>query len=299
MDKAKVYAIAMAVIGLLTCAAAIVGAEPPKPEEKADLLVPRWLKVCFAHAQDYRIHPVGKPDNVFKLLPTPVFRHSAPVRGSDDIGAVWLWVGEDGRPAVVGTVFTYSGGAGGGGYRFVAHEFHSLYEEPLEATWRGRMQWSPKQAGVDWKPIPSAPAPAASPAERLRQMGELARQFQGHEFDFKNSRWELRLVTKPVYRYELKKTDMVQDGTLFFFCQGTDPEIVLGIEARRVANGYQWHYSSASFSDYEVHLRHHETEVWAPPRGTPNDRTASHWWYGRVERTRLPEGDETTAPPSR
>lgn len=292
---AAIAALALYLMGLLTSAAAVFAAEPPKPEEKADPLVSGWLKVCSAHAQDYRMYPVGKPDNVFKLLPNPVFRHSQPVRG-DDIGAVWLWVGEDGRPAAVGTVFAYSGGAGGEGFRFVAHEFHSLYEQPLQAVWRGQAQWSPKQAGVDWKPIPSAPAPAAFPAGRLRQMGELARQFHGHEIDSKKGRWELRLVPKPVHRYQPKTADTVQDGALFVFCQGTDPEIFLGIEARRVTGVYQWHYASAAFSDYEVYLRHQETEVWASPRGSYNDRTAPHWWNGRIERTRLPE--DTTKPPA-
>jgi hypothetical protein len=192
----------------------------------------------------------------------------------------------------VGTVFAYSGGAGGDGYRHVAHEFHSLSEEPFVATWRDKKQWSPKKPGLEWKPIPGAPKPADSPAQRLRQMGELARQFHGHEVDFRGGRWELRLVPKPVYRYELKKTEAVEDGALFVFCQGTDPEIFLGIEARRTQAGYQWHYACAAFSDYELHMRHQETELWNPPRETYDNRTAPHWWNGVIERTRLPEPNE-------
>jgi hypothetical protein len=213
-----------------------------KPGDDSSKLVSDWLKVCKSHAVGYVIRPEGKPTSVFKLLPDPVFRHSQPVRG-DDIGAVWLWVDENGRPAAVGTVFAYSGGAGGDGYRQVAHEFHSLSDEPIVATWRDKKQWSPNKPGLEWKPIPGAPKPADSEAQRLWQMREFARQFQGHEADPRGGRWELRLVPKPVYRYELKKTEAVQDGALFVFCQGTDPEIFLGIEARRTQAGYQWHYS--------------------------------------------------------
>jgi hypothetical protein len=86
-------------------------------------LAKAWLKVCTRHAAEYWICPADKPEQPFKLLPQPVFRHSAPSRGSDDIGAVYLWVWDDGRPAVIGTIFAWSIG---GGFRDSTHEFHSL-----------------------------------------------------------------------------------------------------------------------------------------------------------------------------
>jgi hypothetical protein len=271
---------------------ALAGVGQSQPEADTAKLVKAWLGVCKGHAEAYVISPADKPAEKLRMLPDPVFRHTQPVRG-DDIGAVWLWVREDGRPAAVGTVFAFSGGAGGGGYRWMAHEFHSLLDQPLLALWRGKKQWAPAKPGLEWKPIPGSPAPAGyplgAPAQRGRQMTELARQFQAHEIDKRNSRWELRLVAKPVYRYELKKTDAALDGAMFVFCQGTDPEIFLLMEARPTAEGPRWFYACATFSDYEVHVRHRETEVWVDQIAPYEDRAAAHWLQGYIEKTRLSE----------
>ena len=266
---------------MLSCASQV----QPKDDAEAELRK-AWLKVCTQHAMDYRICPTGKPKEEFKFIATPIFRHAQPARGAGDIGGVWLWVQADGRPGVVGTVFAFNAGEG---YRWVAHEFHSLADEPLTAVWREREQWVPARAGLDWKPIPNAPAPADSPEQRLRQIRSLSERFKAHSIDFRGGRWELRLIPKPVYRYELKKPDAVLDGALLAICQGTDPEIFLAIEARKAGDGYRWHYACAAFSDYELRAQLDDTEVWAPPKGTPNSRREPHWWYGFIERTRLPE----------
>jgi hypothetical protein len=266
----------------------LAGIGQAQPEADNAKLVKAWLAVCKSHADAYVISSAANLEEKFKMLPDPIFRHTQPVRG-DDIGAVWLWVREDGRPGAVGTVFAYSGGAGGGGNRIVAHEFHSLLDQPLLALWRGNKQWAATKPGLEWSPIPGSPAPADSPARRARQMTALSGQFQAHEINFQGDRWELRLVAKPVYRYELKKTDAALDGAMFVFCQGTDPEVFLLIEARPTAEGPRWFCACAAFSDYELHVRHRDAEVWAPARGTPNDRQAPHWWYGYIERTRLPD----------
>ncbi|MEE8452179.1 MAG: hypothetical protein V3R99_09700 [Thermoguttaceae bacterium] len=252
-----------------------------------------WLKVCQSHAEDYVIYPTDAPKEKFKLLPNPVFRHSQPVRG-DDIGGVWLWVRDDGRPGVVGTVFAYSMSSFQPGERNVSHEFHSLATVPLTATWRGRPQWAPAKAGIEWKPIPDAPATAESPTRRLLQMRQLSRRFHAHSVG-KGERWELRLIAKPIYVYNVKDADAVLGGGLFAICQGTDPEILLGIEARRVDGNYRWHYACAPFSDYELHVRLDDTEVSALPRVRYNDRTDPHWWItDLLQKAKLPEEKPST-----
>ena len=143
-------------------ALALCLAAPPAPAGNDAQLVKDWLRVCKAHVDDYVISPADKPDEKFKMLTDPVFRHTQPVRG-DDIGAVWLWVQEDGRPAAIGTVFAYSSGVGGGGYRFVVHEFHSMLDRPLVAMWRGKPQWSTDRAGLGME---SGSRPPSRPTRR-------------------------------------------------------------------------------------------------------------------------------------
>ncbi|MDB5348464.1 MAG: hypothetical protein JWP89_6841 [Schlesneria sp.] len=246
-------------------------------------LVRRWLSVSLKHAQDYDIRPKDKPDERFTMLPQAVFRHSQPVRG-DDIGAVYLWVDSNARPAAIGTTFAYTIEAD---RRRIVHEFHSLADGPLTADWRGKTQWLTKGAGLEWKPLPKAPVADANLATRTRQIRDIARRFSANSIDEKDGRWELRLVTKPIHQFVIEKPDSVWCGSLFLFCQGTDPELILAIEAKKQDNGYFWHYGAASFTDYGLSLRLDDLEVWtAGPRSTGADRLH---WAGGVAIEALPD----------
>ncbi|MEE8452177.1 MAG: hypothetical protein V3R99_09690 [Thermoguttaceae bacterium] len=245
-------------------------------------LVNAWLEVCMSHAKDYRIHPVDKPKEELNLLPKAVFRHHQPVRGND-IGGMYVWVGRDGRPGVLGNIFVYSRSAVRDGSRNAIHEIQSLADVPLAVAWRERSHRF--EAVFPWTPIPNAPQPAASSAERTRQVRLLSRRFQGHSIDRSGARWELRLIPRPLYLYETKEHDTVLGGALFALCQGTDVEIVLAIEARRTAQGYRWHYGCGDFSDYRLFTRLDDDEVWSSP-GThlPGVKWAQH-----VNRIKLPQ----------
>lgn len=225
-------------------------------------LVKAWLKVSQKHADDYVIHPTGDAKAAFTMLPQAVFRHSQPVRG-DDIGAVYLWVDADKRPAVIGTTFAFTFQ---GETRVVAHEFHSLADGPLTATWRGRQPWTPKEPGLQFRPVPKSPAVAADPKVRQRQAREIARRFSANTIDHDERRWELRLITKPIHEFDVPEPKQIPCGSLFFFCQGTDPELILSIEARKLDNQFQWHYAAASFTDYVLKLQLDDQEVWSAAR---------------------------------
>ncbi|MCI0361557.1 MAG: hypothetical protein L0211_23990 [Planctomycetaceae bacterium] len=251
--------------------------------------VAAWLKVSQDHAADYRLTPKDKPDNPLKLLPKAVFRHSQPVRG-DDIGAVYLWVDETGLPAALGTVFAYS--YGGSGERWMAHEFHSLSSTPLTGKWREADAWSPAEPGVEWKEVPEAPAAAESENARLRQMREIGRRMAAHTTDFNDSRWELRLITQPIYQYTAKQPSDTLGGA-FLFCQGTDPEVILLLEARQVKGRSTWHYALAPFTDYGLNVTLDGNELWSLAKGHRPTRTSAHWWNGKMEAKKLSEKDES------
>src|SRR5207244_973071 len=121
----------------------------------------------------------------------------------------------------------------------MSHEFDSLSREnKVIARDRSRVIWSPQTAGVEFKYVPGSPKPARTPAERLRQMKAIAERFKatmtGWQAD--NSDQEaLRLLPRPLYRYDLtnaKNADpKLLDGALFGYVMGTDPEVVLMLEA--------------------------------------------------------------------
>lgn len=251
--------------------------------------VAAWLKVSQDHAADYQLTPKDKPDSPLKLLPNAVFRHNQPVRG-DDIGAVYLWVDEAAVPAALGTVFAYS--SGNPGERWVAHEFHSLASAPLIGKWRDADAWSPAEPGVEWKEVPESPAAAESASARLRQMREIGRRLAAHSTGGDDSRWELRLITQPIYQYTAEKRPGTIGGGVFLFCQGTDPEVVLLLEARQVQDRRTWHYALAPFTDYGLSVTLDGKEAWSLAKNHRPTRTSAHWWNGRMEAKQLSAAEE-------
>jgi hypothetical protein len=123
-------------------------------------------------------------------------------------------------------------------------------------------------------------------------MRQIARRFSGHTIDFQENRWELRLITTPLYEYEVKKREGADaatprettgqreeqpapdalGGAVFALCQGTDTEIVLLIEARMVDGRPQYQYADATFTDYQAHLSLDEEELVLPPDVIANEQ---------------------------
>ena len=104
------------------------------------------------------------------LQPEPVLRWSNPVVGSIQ-GDVFLWTDEGparGRGVVLQVVRPVHP---------PDHEFASLSPGPLVAARDGVRRLGPVAAGVEFRPIPDAPAPADTPAQRLRQIRAMAAEF--------------------------------------------------------------------------------------------------------------------------
>jgi hypothetical protein len=131
-------------------------------------------------------------------------------------------------------------------------------------------QWKP-EAGLARKAVPDAPAPAATPASRLIQLRRLAQEFKGHEIDLERKKWELRLLPTPLYRYPTAKTGVI-DGALFALVSnaGTDPEVLVMIEAREVDGKLRWEYACGRFSDWDLHVHRKEVEVLSSVRSETN-----------------------------
>ncbi len=247
-----------------------------------------WLKVCETYAKEYEISPASGQGKKYRMLPKPVFQHSQATRGSIDIGAVWLWVAEDGRPGTIGTVFVYP--IFGTPYHNMIHEFHALAGERLTVTWRKKKLKEADKTGLQYKPLPDAPQPADSATGRRRQLRQLSQRFQAHSLRRSGDRWELRLISKPLYQYELKNDAASLGGALFGFCQGTDIEAILAIEARQTDGGFRWHYACGPFSDLPQHVRLDDREVWKTPTW-PVTPDTPHWANGFHQLT-LPERDK-------
>jgi hypothetical protein len=188
-----------------------------------------------------------------------LFHWGNPARNGED-GAVFVWT-LDGHPEVIASVFTY---------RFKdtirrKHEYHSLAAGPLTAEYQGQRVWAPTTAGVAFQPVPDAPEPATNPRLRLTQMKALARDFSARMVDAEGLKSDLRLMAQPLIRYEPKSTEVI-DGALFSFSLGTDPEVLLLLEARtgqgRAAKDAVWQYAFARFHYVSLTASYKNQEVW-------------------------------------
>jgi hypothetical protein len=193
------------------------------------------------------------PNEKLALLDKPILRWSNPARTNED-GAMYVWL-RNGRPEVIGSIFTY---------KFTRvrtkNEFHSLALGPLSAKFRGELAWKPPTAGVTFAPVDDAPAPAETARLRLIQMRQIAAQFSGDMVDAKDRRDTLRFLNQPLYRYDPSAKGVV-DGAIFALVLGTDPEVLVVLEARETPSGKRWEYACARFHYNGLTVRRKDREV--------------------------------------
>ena len=241
---------------------------PWADDAPADALAKTMLPVYVREASEYAIAVESAPKKPLELKKEPVFEWSNPTREGVQQGVVFLWL-RDGRPSALGCVFSQAHDKPVG--RQLIHEMHALDPEKLVVSRTNAMNdWVP-QAGLERKELTDAPAPAATPGTRLLQMRRLVQEFTGHSQDPEGKRWELRLLPAPLFRYPDAKTG-VTDGALFTLIStaGTDPEVLLLIEAREVEGKARWEYACGRFSDRDLHVQRKDKEVWSRVRSPTN-----------------------------
>ena len=273
---------------LLLCMLLAPGADPvPATDDVAKKMLPVYTR----EAADYSIAVASAPRQALELKKEPVFEWSNPTREGSQQGVVFLWL-RDGRPAAIGSIFSQPHTKPDG--RQVIHEFHALDTEKLIVTRPMGVlnEWKP-EAGLARKELPGAPAPAATAPARLIQMRKLAAEFSGHTVDPEKKRWELRLLPTPLYRYPGAKAGVV-DGALFALVStaGTDPEVLLLIEAKLTDGTLAWEYACGRFSDWELRVKRKNKEVYAsvPSEANPMFHDPQHLYRLYPEKVVTPEG---------
>jgi hypothetical protein len=250
----------------------------------------RLFKLHQSDALEYTIYRDRSQTEKLEFRKEPVYVWTNPVRAAQQDGLVFVWTGR-GRPEAIGTIFSSTAGD----KRGLTHEFHSLSMSTLHITRRGTHDnlWKPRGPGIELLPIEGAPAPAGSAVQRLTQMRAMARDFTAATRDAKDNRWELRLLSQPLYRYQ--STDpLVLDGALFAFVTsaGTDPEALLVIEARQAPGGVPvWHRALARFTDLHLSVQYKGNEVFSAPmiRGNPLEMYPKQEYWISADRL-IPEG---------
>jgi hypothetical protein len=248
---------ALIVLTFLLSVTGIVQSDPPEESKsRAD----EFLAFARREAAAHTFHVSGS-DRPLKLEPDPILKWSNPIVG-EIYGGDFLCTSNGGRPLAFWSLHRW--------YSAQTHEAHeaveylSLTTDRIVAEKNGQTVWAPSRPGIEMKPIPEAPIPTASPAQRLRQMRELAKEFTGRQTSRDGVDRDIRLLTQPIYRYEDAKSPVI-DGGLFAFVQGTDPEVLLLIEARQADGKPHWQYGLARMTSIELRVSHRGRPVWSVP----------------------------------
>jgi hypothetical protein len=251
----------IALLGALLLTGLVIAAEQSATEKINDKL----LTLHRDEAKRWEIFVDEAQTKKAGFVSEPVYRWTNAARANGQTGAMFVWTFE-GRPVALGGVFSNPEE----GRRVIMHEFHALGPLRLFPHLTGsQQQWLPG-AGVPLYPLPDAPPPAATATRRSLQMRELAREFTAHTVDNLGVRWQLRLLARPLYRYEMASSDLIE-GAIFAFISdaGTDPEIVLVLEAVKEGAKETWRYRTLRLSISSLHVQFKGKEIWTSLRDDP------------------------------
>jgi hypothetical protein len=206
----------------------------------------------------------------------PLLLYGDPTRANDR-GSVWGW-GDKGRPAALVELYQDTDNR----TRWV-YAICNTSGKRLRAGMSGSPWWLENASASELKDVPGAPPAAAGPALRQLQLKQIASKFTGHQFwDPNNTRYELRRLERPLHTYRDESIGLL-DGGLFTLANGTNPEIMVFVEARRDpkdATKTVWQYAIGRLAHAELHLQYDGKEVFEAPRGNFVAGRNRPYWLG-------------------
>jgi hypothetical protein len=276
------------IAALLLAAATLAGAPPGPPPEgaKKDKAEPgagteeetRRQAEQVVRGIEVEIFRDDKWTGV-ERIEKPLLFYVEPTRNNDR-GSVWGW-SQKGRPVALIELFQDPDNRTRWAFAICNTSGRKLRASRAGAPW-----WGENDSTADLKDVPGAPAPGADAALRQRQLKLLAEKFTAHEFwDPGNTRYELRLLKRPLYTYR-DEANGVLEGGLFTLANGTNPEILLFVEARVDPENKSksvWQYTVGRSAHAELHLEYDGKEVFEAPRGDKVSGRNQPYWLGNIQ----------------
>lgn len=205
---------------------------------------PQLHKGMQKFAEQIRVYGDQAKKRKAKLHNKPIFRWSNPERKAV-AGNLFLWT-IDGRPQASMGVWCDRGDV-------AKFEMQSFGESQFKIDLPGE-SWIPPVAGLKFARLTKADPPAGTKTRRTFQMRTIInKRFRAQLYtEWYSTRSEqLRGLPKPIYQYkELPKG--VVDGAMYSFATGTDPEVLVILEARESDEGLVWFFAVAPSTANEV-----------------------------------------------
>ena len=253
--------VAMASCLILGLAAIAYGDSPPSETERS-----AHLERMKQIAERFHVQVPRDGKHVSgKMVEKPLLRYNDSTRRLSD-STLWLWTERE-LPCGLMAIEFYPKNPSGPQWLF---EFVSLSDANLAIDRGNDWKWGAKQSGLEWRPISNATEPSAKPTLRLTQAKQLFQRFAAHENEGVNGHIELRPLANPLYRYSDEASGVI-DGVIFAFVNGTNPEVLLVIEARHDGGAKvpSWCYSLAQMTGAKVSASIDDQEVWTQGEADP------------------------------
>lgn len=211
------------------------------------------------------------------LAAEPLHRWNDPTREFSD-GSLWAF-GAKGRPIALATMELYGGPKGTSTWSYelislapgpIVGEAEGRYatlDQPFNPQAGGPLRWEPEGRGVEMRGVANTPAPARAEADRLRQMKAISGRISAREAGANRNdgrETELRLMPRPIHRYADPDSGLV-DGAIFLYAYGTNPELLVLIEARQSGDAVEWSCGFARLSRAALTVKLDGKEAWSRP----------------------------------
>jgi hypothetical protein len=271
-------------VTLLVCCCTLIVLGPAAPlrgQEPDETKLKKLADDSRARAEGIEVN-VAAGDRTTKATvhPNPLMKYTDVPR-QIEMATLWVWQDDD-RPVALGKVEAYDRKEGSKWLYCFASASTGL----VDGKWPDGHHFQARKPGVEWKTI-DGPAPHDTAAGRLRQMKELFQRFSATASDdvLKTSD-ELRPLARPLHDYSSPKHGVIHGALCGFAANGTNPDVVVALEAVRAADNpdaaKSWRFSVIGMTASGISVKLDKAEVYTRPYAR-SPRDFDTWTYFREE----------------
>lgn len=214
---------------------------------------------------------------------TPLMKYTDVPR-QIEMATLWVWQ-QDGLPVALQKVEAYQRKEG----TKWLYCFAAASTGIVEAKWPDGREFRARKVGLEWNPM-KGPTPQETEAGRRRQLKDLFHRFSATTTVGDAKSDELRPLARPLHEYSSPKQGVAQGILCGFTANGTNPDVILALEAVGAAEGKgppkSWRYGVIRMTTSGVSVKLDKEEVFTRTYvNTLKDRDEwTHFWEGEPKK---------------
>jgi hypothetical protein len=270
------------ILQLCCCTECVLGvAALLRAEEPSDAKLQQLADESHSRAEGIQVSAaVGGLTSNAKVHPNPLMKYTDVPR-LIEMATLWVWQ-DEGCPVALGKVEAYKRKEG----PKWLYCFTSASTGLVEARWPDGRRFEARKPGMEWAAIDApAPAPQETAAGRRRQLKELFHRFSATTRDDRlKTSDELRPLARPLHEYSAPKTGVLQGVLCAFAANGTNPDVIVALEAIGPAEAKHgtksWRYAVIGMTAGGISVTLDKVEVFTRPyaKSTGDQDTWTHFW---------------------